>query len=150
MLEVEPGEEGELYLAGPQVTLGYWRDPERTAAAFFVLPGRDGGALQDRRPRAEADRRRPDDLSRPRRLQVKIAGHRVELGEIEVVLREETGVDEVVVMGWPRTETGYAAVTAFARARDLDTDAIRGRMAAELPEYMVPREIRRLDEMPLN
>jgi acyl-CoA synthetase (AMP-forming)/AMP-acid ligase II len=65
-------------------------------------------------------------------------------------LRREAGVDEVVVLGWPRTDTGYAAVTAFARARGLDTDAIRERMAAELPEYMVPREIRLLDEMPLN
>ena len=37
--EVAPGEEGELLLAGPQVTLGYWRDPERTAAAFVVPPG---------------------------------------------------------------------------------------------------------------
>ena len=40
--EVAPGQEGELYLVGPQVTPGYWRDPERTAAAFFVPPGRTG------------------------------------------------------------------------------------------------------------
>ena len=38
--EVEPGADGELLLTGPQVTLGYWRDPEKTAAAFVVPPGR--------------------------------------------------------------------------------------------------------------
>ena len=37
--EVPPGEEGELLVAGPQVTLGYWRDPEKTAAAFVSRPG---------------------------------------------------------------------------------------------------------------
>jgi non-ribosomal peptide synthetase component F len=37
--EVEPGAEG-LLLAGEQVTLGYWLDPEKTAAAFVVPPGK--------------------------------------------------------------------------------------------------------------
>ena len=38
--EVAPGETGELIVSGPQVTLGYWNDPERTAASFVVPPGR--------------------------------------------------------------------------------------------------------------
>src|SRR6185436_4426398 len=38
--EVEPGAEGELLLTGEQVTLGYWLDPEKTAAAFVVPPGK--------------------------------------------------------------------------------------------------------------
>ena len=148
--EVSPGEEGELYLAGPQVTPGYWRDSERTAAAFVTLPGRDGIVYKTgdlvRRPVGEG----PLTYHGRVDYQVKISGHRVELGEIEAVLRRETRVDEVVVLGWPRTDTGYAAVTAFVRAGKLDTEAIRERIAAELPDYMVPREIRLLDEMPLN
>ena len=39
--EVAEGAQGELLLAGPQVTLGYWQDPEKTAAAFVTPPGRD-------------------------------------------------------------------------------------------------------------
>jgi non-ribosomal peptide synthetase component F len=39
--EVRPGQEGELLLAGPQVSLGYWRDPEKTAERFVVPPGRE-------------------------------------------------------------------------------------------------------------
>ena len=38
-------------MTGPQVTLGYWRDPERTAAAFVVPPGRRRDLLPHRRPR---------------------------------------------------------------------------------------------------
>ena len=39
--EVAPGDEGELLVSGPQVTLGYWRDPQRTAAAYVTPPGHD-------------------------------------------------------------------------------------------------------------
>jgi acyl-coenzyme A synthetase/AMP-(fatty) acid ligase len=82
--------------------------------------------------------------------QVKISGHRVELGEIEAVLREETGRDHAVVIGWPKTDTGYAAVVAVVGGTPLDVDAIRASVAKRLPPYMVPREIRFQAEMPLN
>jgi non-ribosomal peptide synthetase component F len=36
---VAPGEEGELLMTGPQLSLGYWRDPGKTAAAFVIPPG---------------------------------------------------------------------------------------------------------------
>ena len=36
LLEVAPGEVGELLMSGPQVTLGYWKDSEKTAAAFVI------------------------------------------------------------------------------------------------------------------
>ena len=38
--EVGVGEDGELLMTGPQMSLGYWKDPERTAAAFIIPPGR--------------------------------------------------------------------------------------------------------------
>ena len=82
---------------------------------------------------------------------MKISGHRVELGEIEAVIREVSGVDEVVALGWPRTDTGFAAVTAFVRSiPGLDGPSLRQELARRLPDYMVPREIRELEEMPLN
>ena len=38
--EVNPGAEGELLMNGPQMSLGYWKDSEKTSAAFVVPPGR--------------------------------------------------------------------------------------------------------------
>lgn len=148
--EVPPGEEGELLLTGPQVTLGYWEDPERTAAAFVVPPEqtdtyyRTGDLV--RRPTAD------EPLSYVGRIdhQVKVNGHRVELGEIEHALREASGIDAVVALGWPRTEAGAAGVVAFLGGRVDDTDGVRRAVAATLPEYMVPREIHALDQLPLN
>jgi amino acid adenylation domain-containing protein len=149
--EVAPGAEGELLICGPQVTAGYWRDPEKTAAAFVRLEGRDGLYYRTgdrvRRPRAEGDPIRY--LGRVDH-QVKISGYRVELGEVEATLREATGIDEVVAVAWPKTEAGYGGIVAFVRASQVDAAAIRHRMSERLPDYMVPRVVRTLDEIPLN
>jgi acyl-CoA synthetase (AMP-forming)/AMP-acid ligase II len=148
--EVEVGADGELLLAGPQVTPGYWHDPEKTAAAFVVPPGR-----------SELHYRTGDLVRRPPAggpitylgrvdHQVKINGYRVELGEIEAAIRDAAGVGEVVALGWPRTAGGAAGVTAFVAADDLDVAALRTSLARRLPDYMVPAAIHLLSEMPLN
>jgi amino acid adenylation domain-containing protein len=148
--EVEPGEVGELLLAGPQVTRGYWEDPEKTAAAFVEVPGRAGihyrtGDLVRRGlPGSPMTYRGRVDN------QVKVSGHRVELGEIEAVLREVSGRDAVVVVGWPRTETGFSAVSAFVQGGPLDEERIRSELGSRLPDYMVPRELIALESIPLN
>ena len=85
--EVEPGVDGELLLTGPQVTLGYWRDAQRTSTAFVVPPGlhetyyRTGDLV--RRPRAAEPMTYVGRVDH----QVKVNGHRVELGEIEHAYR---------------------------------------------------------------
>ena len=148
--EVAEGDEGELFLAGRQLAAGYWRDPEGTHAAFFVPPGRSEVHY------ATGDRVRRPVGSGPMTylgrvdLQVKISGYRVELGEVEAVLREELGLDEVVAVGWPKTDTGYAGIAAFVRAVQVDADSIRSRIVTRLPAYMVPREIHAVSHLPLN
>jgi amino acid adenylation domain-containing protein len=148
--EVPPGEVGELLVCGPQVTPGYWRDQARSEAVFVSLPGGDTTYYRtgDRVRRSVE----PGPMTYLGRLdfQVKISGHRVELGEIEAVLRELTGSSEVVALGWPKTETGYSGVAAFVGAEGIDPSRIREAMLARLPDYMVPREIRAIQEFPLN
>jgi amino acid adenylation domain-containing protein len=148
--EVAPGEVGELLVAGPQVTLGYWEDPERTAQSFVVPPGRKAVHYRTgdrvRRPRPGAPVTylgRLDD-------QIKIRGVRVELGEVEAAVREATGVDAVVALGWPRTATGYDGIAAFVGSGDLDVRSTRVKLKARLPSHMVPRRLVLLDALPLN
>ncbi len=148
--EVAAGESGELLLSGPQVTLGYWRDPERTAASFITLPGEDVIFYRT------GDRvRRPHDhgpilyLGRLDR-QLQIHGHRVELGEVEAALREASGVDSVLAVGWPRGASGAAGgVEAFLGTVGADPELLRRKLAARLPDYMVPRRLHFLPELPL-
>jgi amino acid adenylation domain-containing protein len=148
--EVAPGKQGELLMNGPQMSLGYWHDDEKTAAAFVVPPGR-----------REVYYRTGDRVRRPERgrpmthlgridFQVKIRGYRVELGEVEAVVREATGLDGVVAIGWPPTDSGYDGVEVFIEGERTDTDALRTEVARRLPEYMVPRRFHFLDRLPQN
>jgi amino acid adenylation domain-containing protein len=149
--EVARGEVGELLVAGPQVTLGYWDDPERTAAAFVVPPERD-----------EVFYRTGDRVRRPRRPdgpltylgraddQIKVRGVRIELGEVEAAVRDAAGADAVVAVGWPPSETGYDGIVAFVGTPQLDAPAVRARVAERLGAHMVPRRFVALAELPLN
>lgn len=148
--EVAPGQEGELLMNGPQMSLGYWKDQVKTAAAFVTPPGK-----------SEIYYRTGDRVRRPLRSgplthlgridsQVKIFGHRVELGEVESKVREACKLDGVVALGWPRTESGFAGVEVFIEGRESTPEKLRAAVAAELPEYMVPRRFHFMERLPRN
>ncbi len=148
--EVESGAEGQLLMCGPQVTVGYWQDDTQTQAAFLRLPGNPGFYY------ATGDRVRKPSEGRPMHYlgrmdhQIKILGHRVELGEVEAVLREESGADVAIALGWPRTPSGANALVAFVADEKLDADDLLARVGARLPHYMVPRTIHLKYDLPLN
>jgi len=148
--EVAVGQAGELLMTGPQLTLGYYKDAQRTAAAFVTPPGR-----------SEIYYRTGDRVRRPEpgqpliylgRVdnQIKIQGYRVELGEVEAILRQEAGVDVAIAIGWPVTASGADGIVGFIGADAADTAAIRERAIARLPPYMHPSELRTIAEFPLN
>ena len=150
MNEVPPGAEGELLMTGPQLTLGYWRDPERTARAFVAPPGKDKIYYRTgdrvRKPLGDGPTAFLGRLDH----QIKIQGYRVELGEVEAYLREEGGVEHAVALGWPLTPSGAGAIAAFVVGAHADADQIRARLKAKLPAYAAPREIHFLPQLPLN
>jgi amino acid adenylation domain-containing protein len=148
--EVAPGEAGELLMTGPQLSLGYWKDPQRTAGAFVRPPGRKELFYRTgdrvRRPAGEGPMIFLGRLDH----QVKIQGYRVELGEIEAVLRDAAGVSVAVALAWPLTPSGAGGVVAFVPGRDTDLEQLRERLRERLPSYMLPREIHRVSEFPLS
>src|SRR5882724_4757250 len=110
LTEVPPGKDGELLMTGPQLTLGYWQDPEKTATAFVVPPEKKQTYYRT------GDRvRRPNEAGPMCYLgrldhQIKIRGYRVELGEVESLLRQEAGGEVAVAIGWPVTASGAGKV----------------------------------------
>ncbi|HWA36483.1 MAG TPA: amino acid adenylation domain-containing protein [Burkholderiales bacterium] len=148
--EVPVGEVGELLMTGPQLSLGYYKDPQRTAAAFVTPPGRPEVFYRTGdRVRRPAEGRPLVYLGRIDN-QVKIQGYRVELGEIESVLREEAGVELAVAIGWPLNASGADGIVAFVAGHPEDTRELRERVILRLPPYMQPSEIRVVKEWPLN
>ena len=140
------GLEGELALAGPQVAKGYFQDPERTAARFPVIDGKVWYRTGDLVCR--------DDQGVLHHLgridsQVKILGHRVELGEVEAVLAEVCGTDSVAAVAWPVEYGSARGLVAFHCAKGLQGEEIRKQIARRLPAHAVPRQIRLIESLPI-
>src|SRR6266487_1895784 len=147
--EVAIGCEGELLMTGPQLTQGYWCDEEKTARAYVSIAGRNGIYYRtgDRVRRSAPDK----PLTYLGRLdnQVKVLGHRVELGEVEAVVRSLSGVDAVVALAWPNSSKADG-IELFLEAEEFDTESLMKQLKTKLPYYMVPRRIRTLPRLPLN
>ncbi len=145
------GQAGELLIGGPQVAPGYWIDPERTAASFVTLDHLEpSGPWYRTGDRAELDDNgvirylgRVDD-------QLKIRGHRVELGEVESVLRRVSGAAAVVAVGWPKSPGGADGIVAFLSGTNADPPDVLDRCRSLLPDYMVPSVVHVVEVIPQN
>ncbi|MFH8349566.1 amino acid adenylation domain-containing protein [Streptomyces sp. NPDC018045] len=142
-----PGEEGELYVGGDGLALGYLGDPELTAERFVALPAVEPHGLLYR----TGDRavRHADGLLEYRgRLdrQVKLRGARVELDEVETRLRAHPEVGEAAVEVDAHSLTAY--VTATVPGRPLPLPDLRAYCATWLPPQAVPTLVP-LDRFPV-
>jgi amino acid adenylation domain-containing protein len=148
--EVEHGRDGELLMTGPQLSLGYWQDEEKTRKAFVSVPSKNGTYYRtgDRVRRSAAN----EPLVYLGRLdnQIKVLGHRVELGEVEAAVRQVSGLEGVVALGWPTTESGADGIEVFLEADSFDTKALMSQLKGKLPVYMLPRNVLLLRRFPLN
>jgi acyl-coenzyme A synthetase/AMP-(fatty) acid ligase len=149
---VEQGEPGELCVSGPQTTPGYWRDPAKAAERFVELPGQAFPAERFYRT-GDRVRRLPSGdyvyLGRTDH-QIKVMGFRVELGEIEACLLSEPNTVEAVAIGWPVRDGSAEGIVAFVSGSGIDLDWIRQQARTRLPDYMVPKDIKLVETMPLN
>ncbi|HET9898347.1 MAG TPA: amino acid adenylation domain-containing protein [Streptosporangiaceae bacterium] len=146
---VAPGETGELYIGGAGLANGYHLAPAMTAAAFVPDPfGPPGGRLYRT---GDLVRQLPDGaymFAGRNDDQVKVRGFRVELGEVDLVVRRQDQVADVVVLSH-RAPDG-AEITAFVTgAAPLDGAELTRRLRQELPDQMVPAVVV-LDQMPMS
>ncbi|MEW5930969.1 MAG: amino acid adenylation domain-containing protein [Gemmatimonadota bacterium] len=152
-LEPAPaGVPGELYIGGVGVVRGYLNRPDLTAERFVPDPHRGVPGARLYRT-GDVGRRRADgeiEFLGRRDFQVKVRGFRVELGEIEAVLRGHPQVREAVVLlreDVPGQQRLVAYVTGRAGAEPTAAE-LRARAAERLPEYMVPGACVVLDRLP--
>jgi amino acid adenylation domain-containing protein len=144
-----PGKRGELFIGGDGVALGYVNRPELTAARFVSDPFRAGARLYRT---GDLARYRPDgniDFLGRADAQVKVRGYRVELGEIEAVLRRHRAVSQAVVVAVDEPQGRRLA--AFVVMDDEDqVDRLRSFVSRTLPDYMIPSAFVPLAGLPLN
>ncbi|MEU2207253.1 MupA/Atu3671 family FMN-dependent luciferase-like monooxygenase [Streptomyces hygroscopicus] len=145
------GVPGRLYIGGAGVTRGYLGRPELTGERFTADPfaPAPGARMYDT---GDLVRYRPDGtlefIGRTDH-QVKLRGHRVELGEVEAALRAHPDVAQAAATvhgdGVDRRLAGYAVARPGAR---LDVPSLRAHLAERLPAYMLPATLRELPELP--
>ena len=141
---------GELFLRGPNVGLGYYNDPERTAEAFIQNPlnqayrevvYRTGdlvslGADQQLYIHGRADN------------QVKHMGYRIELEEIETALSRLEYVNQAVVV---HKRYHNSRLIAIVETQDgEDAAGIRVDLRKHLPDYMIPNKVHLVPAIPKN
>jgi len=144
------GESGEIAIAGPVLAHGYLGRPRPTAERFVPDPLGPPGSR--RYLTGDHGRMEPNGLVHFLGRgdgQVKIRGHRVELGEVEAAVKALPGpADAVVVVNEePGVGRRLVAYVLTGTSGDLPADA-RARLAETLPEYMVPVAVVAVDAFP--
>ncbi|MEM9293490.1 MAG: amino acid adenylation domain-containing protein [Acidobacteriota bacterium] len=150
--------DGELALAGEGLARGYWGLPARTADAFRPHPAAQRPGARVYRTGDKALRREDGAFEFLGRLdrQVKIRGHRIELGEVEAKLREHPALAQVAVdtrgegpakrlVAWVILDSAAATASPSMPA----TAQLRAFLAPRLPEAMTPTAFVAVDEFPL-
>ncbi len=155
--QVPIGVIAEIHTAGVGLATGYVDDPVATAKSFIPNPFSDQpgarmyktGDLGRYLPNGEIEFIGREDF------QVSIRGFRVELTEIEDILRAIPGIAEAVVMaredaqGVARLVSFYTLAADGADAGTASAAELRRSIGERLPNYMVPSQFVRLDAMPL-
>jgi long-chain acyl-CoA synthetase len=146
---VSPGETGLLHVRGPHLMTGYWGDPELTSERLRGGPGR-GERLLCTNDHFTVDEDgllyfvgRTDDI-------IKTRGEKVSTVEVETVLHGLAGVRQAAVVGVPDELFGEAvrAYVVLDGGRALTPEDILRFARTKLENFMVPREVVIVDELP--
>jgi acyl-CoA synthetase (AMP-forming)/AMP-acid ligase II len=139
------GQAGELWIRGPMVTSGYFRDPEATSAAITDgwLHTGDYARVDDEGYVYILDRKK-DMITR--------GGFKVYSVELEYLLVSHPDIAEAAVFGVP-DPLAHEAVVAYvvaAAGRSPEPAAVQAWVAAKMADYAVPRHVRVVDALPRN
>jgi len=153
--ELPTGEIGNLYIGGVGLSPGYWRDEEKTDAAFVQGPR---SSPQPRRIYRTGDlahlgedglvyfHGRADS-------QIKSRGYRIELGEIEVALNALGSLREAAVVAVEAEGfEGMAICCAYApmSGTSIEQQEVAARLREVVPTYMIPTRWQVFDQLPKN
>jgi len=146
-LDAPPGIPGELWMAGPTLSPGYYENPALTDKKWVQAHGERWYRTGDWVHRNSAGVMyfigRQDD-------QIKVGGFLVDLNEVLKVLSQLDGVREAAVRAIAKGEQKIIVGYVYYPSGAPDESYLKERMAQSLPAYMVPSRIMAVDEIPYN
>ena len=142
---VPPGQDGVLWLKGPSVAGGYFRDPELSAERFH-----DGWIDTGDMVRVDEDGYisildRVSDM-------IIVGGFNVYPQEVETVIKEIPGVKEAVVVGVSNPVSGEVPMAFVIKEEtaDLESNTIISYCKEKMAHFKVPRKVKFVTELPLS
>ena len=149
-----PGAPGELLISGRGVARGYLNRPDLTQQAFIPNPFSAEPDHARAYRTGDVVRALPDgtlDFIGRNDGQVKVRGFRIELTEVEGVIREFPGIADATVQTFAEESTGEKYIAAYVVSDGpVDIPALNAFIRARKPPYMVPAVTMQIDAIPLN
>jgi amino acid adenylation domain-containing protein len=148
--DVPRGAWGELVVGGPTVSLGYNKREELNGKVFSAAPDAGGHPVRQYRT---GDRVRVNgaglfEFGGRFDDQIKIRGFRIELAEIDTTLLRQPGVEQAVTIV-AKDDARQETLVSFVVAQHFDAAAMSAALRQTLPDYMVPRVVIGVQQIPL-
>jgi amino acid adenylation domain-containing protein len=149
---LEPGNAGELAVAGSHVAGSYVNNASLTEKKFVLLDHPEKGRSRWYRTGDLARENSDGTFHFLGRMdnEVKVSGHRVMLEEVEFYLRQVVGERECAVIPHPSRSGGVESLVAFVAGGKKDEEAVKREMGTYLARPLVPRRIFLLGSLPLS
>jgi amino acid adenylation domain-containing protein len=141
---------GELLIGGVQVARGYLNRPELSKEKFIENPFKKGDRLYKTGDVAKWNTDGSIVYLGRRDSQVKIRGHRIELGEVTAQLLSKPSINEAVVSVTKKGELDRELVAYIVSGIDEDVSTLRKFLADRVPDYEIPAYFIQLAALPLS
>lgn len=141
-------QEGELCIAGESLAKGYLNRPDLTEEKFVKNPFGTGKMYRS----GDLARWLPDgNIEYLGRIdqQVKVRGYRIELQEIETVLRMIEGITDAAVITKAYAGGDNQILAYVVSSQSMSMNELREKLKEQLPDYMIPAGILKIDEIPM-
>lgn len=146
------GVPGEVYISTVGLAQGYLNQPQKTAEAFITSPIEEGELIYRSGDLAKLLADGTIEYVGRRDSQIKIRGHRIEIGEIEDNLNRFEGVQDAVVVA-KKDHADQNMLVAYFTSKDttiLSPSMIKQFLSDRLPSYFVPKFVCQLEMMPIS
>ncbi|MCQ2457059.1 MAG: amino acid adenylation domain-containing protein, partial [Clostridia bacterium] len=153
MRRLPVGVPGELCVAGHQVSRGYLNRPEKTNEVYVDNPFETAEGYGHVYRTGDVVRLLPDgsvDFVGRNDGQVKVRGFRIELSEVEEIVRRFEGIKDATVAAFDAPAGGKEIAAYIVSDETVDIKKLKDFIRAEKPSYMVPAVIMQIERIPLN